>query len=179
VRSREYLTRAEVDRLITAAKVTGRYGARDATMIVLAYRHGLRVGELIRLRWDQVDFDTSHLHVNRLKGSVSGRHPLDGSELRALRQLQRAWPLGTHIFQSERRTPLHADQVRKIVTRAGRVAGLPFPVHPHMLRHSCGYALVNQGCDVRVIQDYLGHKNIQHTVTYTRLSDTRFEGIWD
>jgi type 1 fimbriae regulatory protein FimE len=178
VRTREYLTEAEVHRVIEAARRTGRYGPRDAAMILLAYRHGLRVGELIRLRWDQVAFDTGHLHVNRLKGGLSGTHPLHGPELWALRQLQREWPPSPYVFQSERRAPLKADQVRKLVARAGQVAGLPFPVHPHMLRHACGYTLANAGQDTKAIRDYLGHRNIQNTQQYTQLSPQHFARFW-
>jgi type 1 fimbriae regulatory protein FimB/type 1 fimbriae regulatory protein FimE len=71
------------------------------------------------------------------------------------------------------------ENVRTIVARAGRLAGLTFPVHPHMLRHACGYKLANDGHDTRAIQHYLGHRNIMHTVRYTELASDRFKNFWD
>ena len=68
--------------------------------------------------------------------------------------------------------------VRKLMARAGEQAKLPFPVHPHMLRHACGYQLANEGHDTRALQHYLGHKNIQHTVRYTELAPDRFKNFW-
>ena len=178
VRSREYLTPAEVQLLIDQAGKLGRHGQRDATLLILAYRHGLRVSELVALRWDMVDLEQGRLHVNRLKNGIASVHPLRGPELRALRKLKREYPETNYVFVSERRGPLTPDTVRKLVTRAGEAARLPFPVHPHMLRHACGYKLANEGHDTRSIQHYLGHRNIQHTVRYTELSPTRFKDFW-
>jgi type 1 fimbriae regulatory protein FimB/type 1 fimbriae regulatory protein FimE len=178
VRSREHLLPAEVERLQAAAKQTGRHGHRDCTLIMLAFRHGLRVGELVALRWDQVDLDGGHLHVNRLKRGTPSTHPLRGPELRALRQLRREHPAAAYVFVSERKGPLTADTVRKMVTRAGALAGIGFAVHPHMLRHATGYYLASKGQDTRAIQAYLGHKNIVHTVRYTELSPGRFKNFW-
>ena len=178
VRSREYLTADEVDKLINAAKNIGRHSNRDATMILIAYRHGLRVSELIALRWDQVDLKQGLLHVNRLKNGTPSNHPIRGPEIRALRRLQRKYPETPYVFVTERKGPLTASTVRKMIARAGRQAGLPFPAHPHMLRHACGYKLANDGHDTRAIQQYLGHKNITHTVRYTELAADRFNGFW-
>jgi type 1 fimbriae regulatory protein FimB/type 1 fimbriae regulatory protein FimE len=178
LRPREYLTPTEVDHLMTVARRRGRYGHRDAAMILLAYRHGLRVGELVRLLWSQIDFAGGLLHVNRLKRGVPSVHPLAGDELRALRQLRREWPEGRHVFQSERAAPLSTAGFRKTLTRIGEASTLAFPVHPHMLRHAAGYKLANDGRDTRALQYYLGHRNIQHTVRYTELNATRFEGWW-
>ncbi len=135
-RSREYVQEQEVTALVQAAGQVGRHGARDATLILLAYRHGLRVSELVSLRWDQVDLQHGLLHVTRRKHGVPSVHPLRGPELRALRRLQRDYPATAYLFLSERKAPLTTDAVRKIVGRAGRQAGLAFPVHPHMLRHA-------------------------------------------
>jgi len=178
VRSREYLTSTEIEALMAAAKRSGRHGQRDATMILIAYRHGLRVSELVALRWDQIDLKQGTLHVNRLKNGSESIHPLRGPELRALRRAQRDYPSSPYVFLTERKGPLTASSVRKIVARAGRNAGIPFPVHPHMLRHACGYKLANDGHDTRAIQQYLGHKNITHTVRYTELAADRFNGFW-
>ena len=177
-RSREYLTEQEVDQLIDAAGKVGRHGHRDATLIMLSFRHGLRVTELVSLRWEQVDLRQGLLHVNRLKQGNPSVHPLRGPELRALRRLQRDYPTMPYVFSSERKAPLTPDAIRKVFGRAGKEAKLPFPVHPHMLRHACGYKLAQAGQDTRAIQHYLGHRNIQHTVRYTQLSADRFKDFW-
>lgn len=178
-RPREYLTPTEIDRLITAAKRTGRHGQRDSTMILLAYRHGLRVSELISLCWSQLDLDQGLFYVIRRKNGLSTHHPLFGAELRALRQLKRDYPETDYVFMTERKSPITGDTVRKIISRAGEVAQLGFSVHPHMLRHSTGFKLANDGQDTRSIQHYLGHKNIQNTVRYTEVAATRFKGFWN
>lgn len=177
-RSREYLTEDEVERLMDAASRVGRHGHRDATLILLSYRHGLRVTELVSLRWEQVDLKQGLMHINRLKHGNPSVHPVRGPELRALRRLQRDYPTMPYVFCSERKGPLTSDAIRKILTRAGKEAKLPFTVHPHMLRHACGYKLAQGGQDTRAIQHYLGHKNIQHTVRYTQLSPDRFKDFW-
>lgn len=176
-RSREHLTESEVGELRRAAKERGRYGDRDATMILLAYRHGLRVSELVSLRWDQVDLKEGLLHVNRLKRGVASVHPLRGPEIRALRKLEREGR-GVYVFMTERGAPMTAAGFRKMLARAGEVSAVSFPVHPHMLRHGCGFKLANDGHDTRAIQHYLGHRNIQHTVRYTEMSAGRFQGFW-
>ena len=178
VRSREYLTSNEIEALMAAAKRSGRHGQRDATVILIAYRHGLRVSELVALRWDQIDLKQGVLHVNRLKNGTPSNHPIRGPEIRALRRLLREYPETPYVFVTERKGPLTASTVRKMVARAGREAKLPFPIHPHMLRHACGYKLANDGHDTRAIQQYLGHKNITHTVRYTELAADRFNGFW-
>ena len=177
-RPREYLTPAEVETLTATARKRGRYGHRDGTMILIAYRHGLRVGELVALRWDQVDFGQGLLHVARLKNGVAAVHPLGGEELRALRRLRREQPEGRHIFQTERDAPMTPAGFRKTLARIGEASELAFPVHPHMLRHACGFKLANDGQDTRALQHYLGHRNIQHTVRYTELTSARFNGFW-
>lgn len=178
VRSREYLTADEVESLITAAKRIGRNRLRDATLILVAYRHGLRVSELIDLRWDQVDLKHQLLHVRRLKNGTPSIHPLGKKESRNLRHLRDRHPGARFVFVSERKGPLAAATVRKLIARAGKHARIPFPTHPHMLRHACGYKLANDGQDTRAIQHYLGHRNIVHTVRYTELSPERFRGFW-
>ncbi|BAQ63151.1 mobile element protein (plasmid) [Geminocystis sp. NIES-3708] len=177
-RTREYLFPQEVSAMIQAAKRIGRHGLRDSTLILMAYRHGLRVSELISLQWEQIDFTNATIHINRLKHGVSSIHPLRGIELRALRQLQRQYPHSSYLFVSEHKTVIAAATARGIIERAGKEANLPFSVHPHMLRHSCGFYLASQGYDTRVIQAYLGHKNIQHTVRYTEISPKRFQSFW-
>jgi type 1 fimbriae regulatory protein FimB/type 1 fimbriae regulatory protein FimE len=177
-RSREYLSEKEVAAVMAAAATVGRHGARDAALILVAYRHGLRVSELVSLRWDQIDLQQGLLHVTRLKHGIASVHPLRGPELRALRRLQRDYPQTAYVFVSERKAPLTTDAIRRIVRRAGRHAGLEFPIHPHMLRHATGYKLANDGQDTRAIQHYLGHRNIQHTTRYTELASDRFKNFW-
>ena len=178
-RSREHLTPGEVERLITAAGKLGRHGQRDAAMILIAYRHGLRVSELVALRWDQVDLKQGLLHVRRRKNGTPSTHPLCAPELRALRKLEREKLSGAYVFVSERKGPMTTAAFRRVVARAGDVAGIGLPVHPHMLRHSTGFKLANDGQDTRAIQHYLGHRNIQHTVGYTQLAADRFNGFWE
>ena len=178
VRAREYLTDGEIARLIAAAG-KNRYGHRDATMVLIAYRHGLRAGELVTLRWDAIDFAHGRLHVRRLKGGSESVHPLSGRELRALRWLKREQePDSPFIFTSERGAPFTPAGFRKMIARLGVAAGFGFAVHPHMLRHACGFKLANDGVDTRSLQAYLGHRNIQHTVRYTELAPTRFKNFW-
>ena len=160
-RPREYLTEQEVERLIDAARKRGRNGARDAAAILLAFRHGLRAQELCQLRWSQVDLRHGRLHVNRAKGGQESVHPLRGPELRALRPLQGASP---YVFVTEAGTPVTTAWFLRMIQRTGKAAKLPFPVHPHMLRHSTGSKLANDGHDTRSLAHYLGHRNLQSTV---------------
>jgi type 1 fimbriae regulatory protein FimE len=178
LRSREYLEADEIKALMAAAKAMGRHGHRDQTLILIGYRHALRVSELVSLRWDMVDLKKGLLHVSRLKNGIDSVHPLRGPELRALRQLQRDYPGSPYLFVTERGGPMTDSNVRKMIKRAGQNTDLGFPVHPHMLRHSAGYKLANDGQDTRAIQHYMGHKNIQHTVRYTELNPKRFNDFW-
>ena len=178
VRTREYLTEQEVEMLMDSAKTTGRHRHRDATLILLAYRHGLRVTELVSLRWDQIDLKQGLLHVYRIKNGTASTHPVRGPEIRALRKLQREYPDTPYVFVTERKGPMTTSTVRKMVSRAGEKSAIGFPVHPHMLRHACGFKLANDGQDTRAVQHYLGHKNIQHTVRYTELTSERFNTFW-
>lgn len=108
-RSREYLTEQEVEQLMAAAGRVGRHSHRDATLILLAYRHGLRVTELVNLRWEQFDLNQGLLHINRLKRGAPSVHPLRGPELLALRRLQHDYPVMPYVFSSERKAPLTPD----------------------------------------------------------------------
>jgi type 1 fimbriae regulatory protein FimE len=178
-RSREHLTPAEVAALIGAARVSGRYGQRDSTLIMIMYRHGLRVSEAVALKWEAVELKQGLLHVARLKNGTPSTHPLRGPELRALRALQADWGASPYVFCSERGGPMTASNVRKMVARLGVVAKLPFPVHPHQLRHALGYKLASDGIDTRAIQLYLGHRSITHTARYTALAPDRFKAFFE
>jgi integrase len=177
LRTREYLTAREVEQLMDAAR-RNRHGHRDATMVLIAFKHGLRASEAVDLRWEQVDFNRAVLHVRRAKQGTPSVHPLSGSELRALRRLQREGDASAFVFVTERGAPFTTAGFARMIERAARRAGLEFKAHPHMLRHACGFALVNAGHDTRALQAYLGHKNIQHTVRYTELAPDRFKDFW-
>src|SRR5262245_49211628 len=180
VRPREYLTPKEVERLTAAAKKgRRRYGTRDATMILVAFRHGLRVSEVCALTWDQIDFSHGLIHVRRLKNGIPSVHQLGGEEMRSLRALKRADGVGRYVFMTERGAPMTPAGFRKMLSRLASGAKFQFSVHPHMLRHACGFKLANDGQDTRAVQHYLGHKNIMHTVRYTELSPDRFKGFWE
>jgi integrase len=178
LRTREYLTQQEIEALIAAAR-QNRHGHRDATMILVAFRHGLRASEIADLRWDQVDFDAAVLHVRRVKQGTPSVHPVSGSEMRALRRLQRESKRSPFVFVTERGAPFATAGFARMMERAAKSARLGIKVHPHMLRHACGFALANAGHDTRALQAYLGHRNIQHTVRYTELAPDRFKDFWD
>lgn len=174
-REREFLTPAEVKKLIEAAREMGRHGDRDALLILMSYRHALRVGELIALQWEQVKLEGKKLQVTRMKNGDDSVHFLEADELSALRKIKREYPESDYVFCSERQGPLSSRTVHWIVSRAGENAGMKFSIHPHMLRHSKGFQLANKGIDTRSIQAYFGHKNIQHTANYTKSEKTHFK----
>jgi type 1 fimbriae regulatory protein FimB/type 1 fimbriae regulatory protein FimE len=175
---RKYLTPAEVERVARAADRVGRHGSRNATLIKVMFRHGLRVSEAINLRREDCELDEGTVHVRRAKAGTPSTHPMAGWEVRALRKLFRQSGPSAYVFVSERGAPLTRRRVGMIVERAGKSAGFDHQVHPHMLRHACGFKLANDGVDTRTIQAWLGHRNIQHTVTYTELSSERLKRIW-
>lgn len=178
---RKYLTAREIERLLDAIR-GDRNEARDRCLLLLMFRHGLRVSEACNLKLDQVDTDSRVLHVRRLKRGLSTTQPLRSDELRAiaawLKQRARMKPTGKAFFVSEQRRPLHRSTVNAALKKYSQLAALPLLAHPHMLRHACGFALADQGADTRLIQDYLGHRNIQHTVRYTASNPARFERLW-
>jgi type 1 fimbriae regulatory protein FimB len=178
---RKHLTGREVERLIEATRGS-RNEARDRCLLLLIFRHGLRVSEACRMKLDQVDTESRVLHVSRLKGGLSTTQPLRGDELRAVKawliQRARMKPTGKAFFVSEQRQALHRSTVNLALRKYSAAASLPLLAHPHMLRHACGFALADQGADTRLIQDYLGHRNIQHTVKYTATNPARFQKLW-
>jgi integrase len=178
-RQREHLTEDEVFRLMEAAR-DNRHGARDAAIIFVMFRHGLRVSEACDLDWSAIDFTQKELHVRRSKLGKPATHPIRGDELRALRRLHREAGSPSHgpVFVSERGTAFTRDGINKLIARAGAEAGFGFRVHPHMLRHACGFALAKAGHDTRRLQDYLGHKSINSTVRYSELDSSKFEDFW-
>ena len=181
MKDRKHLVSAEVERLIAATKGS-RNEARDRCLLLLMFRHGLRVSEACGLKLSQVDIESRVLHVARLKKGLSTTHPLRPDEIRAIKtwliERKRLKPEGDAFFVSERRQPLSRKTAWLAIRSYGEKAGLPVSAHPHMLRHACGFALADQGADTRLIQDYLGHRNIQHTVMYTATNPARFEKLW-
>ena len=147
-------------------------------MVLLAFRHGLRSSELVDLRWDQVDLEYGILHVRRVKQGTPATHPLTGRELRALRRLERQAAGSPFVFVGERGAPFSTRGFQAMIERVAGAAGFEMKVHPHILRHACGYKLANDSVDTRTIQGYLGHKSIQHTVRYTELAPTRFKNLF-
>ena len=178
---RSHLTGLEVGKLIAATKGS-RNEARDRCLLLLMFRHGLRVSEACRMKLDEVDTESRVLHVARLKGGLSTTQPLRGDELRAvsawLKERARMKSTVKAFFVSEQRKPLHRSTVNLLLRKYSAAASLPLLAHPHMLRHACGFALADQGADTRLIQDYLGHRNIQHTVKYTATNSARFDRLW-
>jgi type 1 fimbriae regulatory protein FimB/type 1 fimbriae regulatory protein FimE len=168
--ARRYLTEREVERLMDTARKVSRRGHRDATMILVAYRHGLRASEVCDLQWHQIELDQGRLHVRRAKRGTPSIHPMRGDEIRALRKLRRENPTEAYVMST---LGFH-----HLIARLGTAAKMPFAVHPHMLRHACGFRLANDGHDTRALQHYLGHKNIQHTVRYTEMAADRFRDFW-
>lgn len=178
LRSRRFLTPGEVDLLMGAVKRKNRYGHRDATMILLTYQHGLRAGEVRVVRWQQFDLEQGTFYVNRLKNGVPNVHPLSPREVLALTKLKREQPANRFLFVSERGCPMTRDGFLKMVKKAGNTARFPFAVHPHMLRHGCGYNMAREGNDVRTIQRFMGHRQIENTVMYTTLDKSVFKDFW-
>jgi integrase len=177
-RQREHLVPQEVDALIEGAK-QGRHGFRDATMILVCFRHGFRAAELVDLRWSAIDFTGAKMHIRRVKRGTPSTHPILGDELRALRRLRRENPQSEFVFLSERGGPFSTAGFARLVQRGATAAGLGhLKIHPHALRHSTGYALINNGADLRSLQSFLGHASPVHTCRYAQLSSAAFDKFW-
>ncbi|MEL5558463.1 tyrosine-type recombinase/integrase [Serratia ureilytica] len=179
MKNRLYLTLQETERILRATE-SARQGLRDRGMILMGFYHGLRVSELTGLKLEDVDFIGARIYIRRLKNGFSTVHPLQPEELRLLRLWMEYRPPseGGWLFPGAKGQRLSRQYVYRQLRRYGEIAGLPLRVHPHMLRHACGYELAEQGMDTRLIQDYLGHRNIRHTVHYTAGNAARFTRAW-
>lgn len=176
-RQRLHCTPDEAHRLIEAAGQRGRQRHRDRTMVLLNYRHGMRAIEVCTLLWRQIDFAKGRLHVRRQKLGNDSMHTLAADELDSLLELRRTgqepW-----VFGSERGGHVSPDMLARVIKAAAALANVPEEVaHPHALRHAAGYYLINHGTELRLVQDFLGHRNIQNTVAYTALTRGRMAGV--
>ena len=183
IKKRNFLTQNEIESLLNAAN-SGPHAARNYCLTLLCFIHGFRASEICRLRISDIDLRSKCIYIHRLKKGFSTTHPLLNKEIQALKRwlvIRDEYPQSTSewLFLSRKGNPLSRQQFYQIISASGDQAGLPLEIHPHMLRHSCGFALANMGIDTRLIQDYLGHRNIRHTVWYTASNAGRFYGIWD
>ncbi|MBC8953839.1 tyrosine-type DNA invertase [Xenorhabdus sp. PB62.4] len=193
---RKYLTQSEIDVLLTALDKYP-HAARNICMIFMGFIHGFRVSELLNLRISDVDLEGKSLRVQRLKNGFSTIHPMVSREVQLIRRWLAERPKylpkksalldgqvidskePDWLFLSRSGQRMSRQQVYKILRQTSQKAKLSICANPHMLRHACGYALADNGVDTRLIQDYLGHRNIRHTVRYTASNAGRFETIWD
>ncbi|MGR7268658.1 tyrosine-type DNA invertase [Klebsiella aerogenes] len=183
IKKRNFLTQNEIESLLNAAN-SGPHAARNYCLTLLCFIHGFRASEICRLRISDIDLRSKCIYIHRLKKGFSTTHPLLNKVIQALKRwldIRDEYPQSTSewLFLSRKGNPLSRQQFYQIISASGDQAGLPLEIHPHMLRHSCGFALANMGIDTRLIQDYLGHRNIRHTVWYTASNAGRFYGIWD
>ena len=183
IKKRNFLTQNEIESLLNAAN-SGPHAARNYCLTLLCCIHGFRASEICRLQISDIDWRSKGIYIHRLKKGFSTTHPLLNKEIQALKRwldIRDEYPQSTSewLFLSRKGNPLSRQQFYQIISASGDQAGLPLEIHPHMLRHSCGFALANMGIDTRLIQDYLGHRNIRHTVWYTASNAGRFYGIWD
>jgi type 1 fimbriae regulatory protein FimB/type 1 fimbriae regulatory protein FimE len=171
---RTHLMPPDVRKLLDAAKEIGRHSHRNYTLILLAYRHGLRLGELTGLRWNMIDFQRRVLRVPRPGKSLNPEHPLNAPELQALRKLRKEYPGSTYLFMTDRGTRLSQRNISRIVAAAGRHARLKMHVSPKALRHACGYALAKAGHNPLAIQHFLGYQDARYVLRFLEMPDKPF-----
>ncbi|EHL2318693.1 tyrosine-type recombinase/integrase [Escherichia coli] len=179
---RKYLTQSEVEMILAEAK-KGRFAERDYCLLYLSFIHGFRVSEVCSLQVTDICLKERSLFIRRMKNGFSTTHPLLPEGLRAIKKWlhARKQMVGAEskwLFVSRQGGPLTRQRVWQVMQGLGKKAGISLEAHPHMLRHACGFALADRGVDTRLIQDYLGHRNIRHTVCYTASNAERFKNIW-
>ncbi|QGH60614.1 tyrosine-type recombinase/integrase [Serratia proteamaculans] len=181
--TRKHLTRDEVERMLAVVGEC-RDLERNACLLWMCFVHGCRVSELTGLRLADLDLVANSLYVRRLKNglaTIQPLHPMERELLMCWLQRRQHYPGAQHydwLFLSHKGGRLSRSRIHRILKTLGELAGLSVGVHPHMLRHACGYVLADKGADTRLIQDYLGHRNIQHTVLYTASNAGRFKELW-
>lgn len=178
---RKYLTDHEVTRLLAAARKSERYPERNYAIILMMYRHGLRASELCEMRLDDLNLKEGKVYIKRAKGGLQQYHPLHGDEIRAykawLKERESFYSTATNYLFLSERGPFCRFGLNALCRTLGGIAKIE-GVHPHRLRHACGHYLADKAHDSRLIQDYLGHRDISSTVRYTQLSPTRFNNLW-
>ena len=176
-RAKDFLSDAEIKSFLDASKKT-RYPKRNYLLLLMMYRHGLRVSEAISIKKSDVDIRESRIWIKRLKSGLSVEHPISGDELRGIkRYLSSREDNLPWLIVNERCLPLTRQAGNYIVKVISTTAKLE-NVRPHTIRHSFGFYLANKGYDLRLIQDYLGHRDPKHTAHYTRVVSKRFEKLW-
>ena len=177
---KDFLTINEI-RILADAVIKTRSPLRNRLIIMMMFMHGLRVSELINITINDIDFDNARLWVNRLKGGLSTEHPIDRKLFKNILRYRNyhriTFPANPIFFQNESGQPLTRQGVSYLIKTVSAIASIP-NVHPHTLRHSCGFYLANKGYDLRLIQDYLGHRDPKHTAIYTRTAAKRFENLF-
>lgn len=180
---RKYLTSSEVEKMLNAS-LSGKNPKRDYCLIKMCFLHGCRVSELSNIRLSDLDLSNGKLWMQRLKNGFSTVHPLYKDEKEdieswlAERRNYRGAEESDCLFLTSRGNRMSRQRIYRLFQKYGVEAGLSVRVHPHMLRHACGFALADQGADTRLIQDFLGHRNISHTVIYTAANPERFNRLW-
>ena len=162
--NRKHLTPSEVARLLGATQ-QGKHAERDYCLIWMCFIHGCRVSEINRWRLSDIDLEGKSIYIHRLKNGLKVSRTSRGSD-------------SDWLFLSEKGIHLSRQRIYWLMRHYSELAGLEVNAHPHMLRHGCGFALADRGIDTRLIQDFLGHKNIQHTVLYTASNARRFKEVW-
>lgn len=170
-RGRKYLVRAEIEAMYSTLPKWSRTYHRDQLFIRMSWRHAYRLGEALDARWTDIDYEGATIMIRREKGSLSGQHDLDNWELRKLKEWQRKQePKSIYIFSAcGKSNAVYMRAAQQLIENAGKRAGLAFPVHHHMLRHSCAVYLLSQQVDVLSVRNWLGHKDISKTLMYCTL----------
>jgi site-specific recombinase XerD len=175
---RKYLLKSEMSALLASASRDRPWGKRNHLLILMSYNHGLRATEALNLKWSDIDYDHQTVWIRRIKGSVSGLHPLVNNEFKLLLEWRQSYSVGSpFVFCKTNGDKLTYAGMYYLVVNAGLRAVPVVNCHPHMLRHSCGFKLANAGVDTRRIQKWLGHEQIGNTVVYTDLAPSAFDSL--